>query len=119
MVDALLMDRILKTVIGGATIMGHVVRPVKTDYFAQDLGAASRVDDERRGPVVTDPAVELGEVPSHAPAGFVRRQMGGGFDPLLDLLVDRLQALACAQDDLSTGAAGHGDAKELSESVGD
>jgi len=99
--------------------VGHRARPVKTDDFAQDLGAASRVNGETRGPVAADPTVEPGGVPSDPPAGFVRRQVGGSLDPFLDLLINGLQSLARPQHDLSTGTTGQVDAEELLERVGD
>src|SRR5580658_5081774 len=45
--------------------------------------------------------------------------MFGALDVLLDPLVNRLEDLAGAQDNLSTGAAGYRDAEQLIEGVGD
>jgi hypothetical protein len=119
MIGALLMSRVEKSIIRGAAIVRHRAGPVPTDDFGQGIGAALRVDDVARGAIVADPTVEPDEVPSDTPAGFVRRDVLGGFEVLFDLCVDRFELSAGPQHDLRTSAAREGDAKELSESVGD
>src|SRR5580658_1983084 len=119
MVDALLMDGVLETIIRGATIVSHAARPVDADDFFQNIGTALRVDDVTSGPIVTDPTVEPGGVPSDTPTRFIGSQMFGVFDSLLDLLVNGLENFAGPENGLSTGAARDGNAKELIESVGD
>ena len=106
MVDALLMDCVLETLVGRKTIVSHAAGPVDADDFFQNIGTALRVDGVERGSVVTDPAVEPGRVPSDAPTGFIRSQMFGVSDVLLDLFINRLEDLAGPSNDLGTGAAG-------------
>lgn len=119
MVDALLMDGVLETFVGRITIVSHAARPVDADDFFQNIGTALRVDGVEGCSIITDPPVEPGGSASDTPTGFIGSQMFGIDDSLFDLLVNRLEDLARPHDDLSTGAAGERDAKELIESVGD
>jgi hypothetical protein len=105
MVEALLMDGVLETVVRGETIVRHAARPVDADDFFKDIGTALRVDGVERCSIITDPTMEPGEVPSDAPPRFIGSQMVGAFDVLFDLLVNGLENLTGTQDDLGTGAA--------------
>src|SRR5580704_7475223 len=119
MVDALLMDHVLETLVGRKTIVSHAARPVDADDFLQDISTALWVDSVERSSIITDPAVEPGGVPSDTPTRFVGSQMSGAFDVLLDLFVNGLEDCTCSPNDLSRGAGSQGDAKELIERVGD
>lgn len=105
MVLALLMDRVLETVVGRETIVRHAARPIDADDFFQNISTALRVDGVEGCSIITDPAVKPDEVASDAPTRFIGVQMFGVFDVLLDLLVNGLENLASPQDDLGTGAA--------------
>jgi len=97
------MDCVLETFVGRKTIMSHVARPLDADDFFQDVGTALRVDGVERGSVITDPTVEPDGVASNAPTRFIRSQMFGGLDVLLDLIVNGLENFACSQNNLSRG----------------
>src|SRR5580692_8845723 len=118
MVDALLMDHVLETLVGRKTIVSHAARPVDADDFFQDISTALRVDGVERGSIITDPAVKPGRVPSDPPTRFIGSQMIGAYDVLLDLLVNGLKDFTGSANDLSRGSGGQGDAKKLIERVG-
>ena len=105
MVDALLMGRVLETLVRRKTIVSHAAGPFDADDFFQNISTALRVDGVEGCSIITDPAMEPGGVPSDAPPRFIGSQMFRVDDSLLDLLVNGLEFFAGPENDLSTGTA--------------
>src|SRR5438270_510437 len=119
MVDALLMARVGKAVVGRIPVMRHPARPIPTDDLGQHTGAAAAVNGVGGGAVVADPGMQPGQLPTYPPAGLVRRQVRRSLQAVADLRIDRLEPAAGAQHDLGTGAAADADAKERRQRAGD
>jgi len=84
----------------------------------QSVGTALRADD-LAGCLVANPGVEPGGVPSHTPAGFVRGDLLGGPQLLLNVRVSGPQPSAGPQHDLGTGAPRQADAEKDAQGSSD
>src|SRR5436190_12983007 len=102
MSHALLVPRLLETVIAGGAVVDQGAGVVTADDFLQGVGTAVRVDDITGG-LVTDPGMKPDRSASVAPARFVGRDDLRVLDRLFDFLINGLQFVGGPEHDTSGG----------------
>src|SRR5271154_4732272 len=118
MSHALLVQRLVKTVISRGAVVDQSAGVVQTDDFLQSVGTAVRVNDITGG-LVTDPGMKPDGSASVAPPCFIGGDDLGVLDRLLDFLINRLQLGGGPQHDTSRRAGLDVDAVGFLEVVGD